>query len=78
MVTIHTGTLDIFVEATENGIVKIKSDDYRPNAEDISVTLKVESAPRFGVIQVNKVLSNIFTLRSLIDGVVTYIHTTGR
>lgn len=37
----------------------------------------MESAPRFGVIHVNKVQSNIFTLHSLINGAVTYIHTTG-
>ncbi|XP_026776488.3 FRAS1-related extracellular matrix protein 2-like [Pangasianodon hypophthalmus] len=77
VVTIHPGTLDITVDVTENGIVKITSEDYRPNAEGISITLKVESTPRFGVIQVNKVLSNIFTLRSLINGAVTYIHTAG-
>uniref|UniRef100_A0A3B4BU34 Calx-beta domain-containing protein n=1 Tax=Pygocentrus nattereri TaxID=42514 RepID=A0A3B4BU34_PYGNA len=78
MVTLHPGTLDIVMEVPEKGMAKIMSnstEDNRQNTDGVNLT--VESAPRFGVIQVNGILSSIFTLRNLINGTVTYIHTAG-
>ncbi|KAL6483774.1 hypothetical protein MHYP_G00086460 [Metynnis hypsauchen] len=78
VVTLHPGTLDIIMEVPEKGMAKIisnRTEDNRLNTD--GVTLTVEPAPRFGVIQVNGILSSIFTLCNLINGTVTYIHTAG-
>ncbi|KAI4893101.1 hypothetical protein NFI96_026772 [Prochilodus magdalenae] len=78
MVTQHPGTLDLAIEVAEEGLAKItpnRAKDTRQNTD--GGTLTVDPPPRFGVIQVNGILSGIFTLGDFINGAVTYVHTAG-
>ncbi|XP_030630785.1 FRAS1-related extracellular matrix protein 2 [Chanos chanos] len=79
-VTLPPSLLDIVIEVKENGETKIISNrtkDRGLQTEDVRLVLTVDSPPRFGVIQVNGVLSRTFTLYDLNSGAVSYVHTAG-
>uniref|UniRef100_A0A4W5KA39 FRAS1-related extracellular matrix protein N-terminal domain-containing protein n=1 Tax=Hucho hucho TaxID=62062 RepID=A0A4W5KA39_9TELE len=73
------GELHIIIEVNENGQIQIAGDKVqvsrRMHVDDL--TFLIEQPPRFGVVQVQGALSDRLTLRDIIDGQVTYVHTSG-
>ncbi|XP_064877235.1 FRAS1-related extracellular matrix protein 2-like [Oncorhynchus nerka] len=71
--------LHIIIEVNENGQIQITGDKVqvsgRMHVDDL--TFLIEQPPRFGVVQVQGVPSDRLTLRDIIDGQVTYVHTSG-
>ncbi|XP_064795225.1 FRAS1-related extracellular matrix protein 2-like [Oncorhynchus masou masou] len=71
--------LHVIIEVNENGQIQITRDKVqvsgRMHVDDL--TFLIEQPPRFGVVQVQGVPSDRLTLRDIIDGQVTYVHTSG-
>lgn len=67
---------DISVKVAESGTATITSNKAEGSQPD-TASLIEESAPRFGVIRANGVVSTVFPLLSFIDGTVTYMHSGG-
>lgn len=71
--------LHIIIEVNENGQIQITGDKVqvsgRMHVDDL--TFLIQQPPRFGVVQVQGVPSDRLTLRDIIDGQVTYVHTSG-
>ncbi|XP_055793031.1 FRAS1-related extracellular matrix protein 2-like [Salvelinus fontinalis] len=73
------GELHIIIEVNENGQIQITGDKVqvsgRMHVDDL--TFLIEQPPRFGVVQVQGAPSDRLTLRDILDGQVTYVHTSG-
>lgn len=62
-------------DATEITVSVIQGKDE--DTDDLKLTFIVEDAPVYGEILVNGIPSNMFTQADLINGLVTYTHTSG-
>lgn len=78
--TLPAGTLGSHLSVLENGVTEITVSVIQgkdEDTDDLRLTFIVEAAPAYGEILVNGKPSNMFTQADLINGLVTYAHTTG-
>lgn len=78
--TLPVGTLGSHLSVLENGATEITVSVIQgkdEDTDDLRLTFIVEDAPAYGEILVNGIPSNMFTQADIINGLVTYKHTSG-
>ncbi|KAK2823406.1 hypothetical protein Q7C36_020006 [Tachysurus vachellii] len=78
--TLSEGTLGSHLSVLENGATEITVNVIQgkdEDTDDLRLTFIVEDAPAYGAILVNGIPSNMFTQADIINGLVTYSHTSG-
>ncbi|KAK3521425.1 hypothetical protein QTP70_004447 [Hemibagrus guttatus] len=75
----RAGTLGSHLSVLENGATEITVSVIQgkdEDTDDLRLTFIVEDAPAYGEILVNGIPSNMFTQADIINGLVTYTHTS--
>lgn len=80
VLTLPVGTLGSHLSVLENGAAEITVSVIQgkdEDTDDLRLTFIVEDAPAYGEILVNGIPSNMFIQADIINGLVTYTHTSG-
>ncbi|KAM9456047.1 FRAS1-related extracellular matrix protein 2a [Clarias gariepinus] len=78
--TLTAGILGSHLSVLENGAAEITVSIIQgkdEDTDDLRLTFIVENAPLYGEIMVNGIPSNMFTQADIINGLVTYTHSSG-
>ncbi|TSX58287.1 FRAS1-related extracellular matrix protein 2 [Bagarius yarrelli] len=78
--TLSAGTLGSHLSVLENSVTEITVSVIQgkdEDTDDLRLTFIVEDAPAYGELLVNGIPSNVFTQADIINGMVTYTHTSG-